>query len=582
MRVTRRVRAFTALSALTGLLVLATTTTAGLSPATATFTLRAGDPVLGVATETKTVTVPAKPLKADVEIAIDTTGSMDPTITQAKADATAIVTAVQGSVPDTQFAVVQFKDSGETPEYQVEQAMTANAVDVQNAINGLSAAGGGDAPEAHNLVFRNSYVPDLGGPIGWRAGSRKFVVVISDAQPHGNLAAQGFGGCIDESADPNGLTTSTELAGMAAGARTLLMIRQVGPRTSTSLACHQSLVAAGFTGGAAVDGGGSLATQIVNLINAAFANVDELHLEVVSAAPAPASASWIGFAPATIGPVPAPSTQTFSLTATVPSGTPSGTYVLDIRAVADGVDIGHQALTVIVPAKQITLTPSTADNPIGTSHTVTATVFDTLGPFVGDTVAFAVSGGPVAVPTSASSATGGAGMTTFTFANTPPDPGVNTITATVASNDGPVSATATKEWINTPPDCTSVVLDVTELWPPNHGLRWITASGATDSDVGDSATLTVTGVTQDEPVNGAADGNTAPDAVLTASPSGRVRIRAERQGTGDGRVYRIALTATDTHGATCAVVRRVGVSHDQGAGSVPIDSAPPSFDSTLP
>jgi len=85
----------------------------------------------GSITEPKTINVPVKPPKADIEIAIDTTGSMGPSIAQAKADAVAIVTGVQGAVPNTQFAVVQFRDAGDSPEYQVVQSMTVNATDVQ-------------------------------------------------------------------------------------------------------------------------------------------------------------------------------------------------------------------------------------------------------------------------------------------------------------------------------------------------------------------------------------------------------------------------------------------------------------------
>src|SRR3954470_19237499 len=80
-------------------LVASTSSPASISPASASFTLRAGDPVLGVAHETKTVGVTAKPPKADIERAIDTTGSMQPSIDQAKADAAAIVAQVQASVP---------------------------------------------------------------------------------------------------------------------------------------------------------------------------------------------------------------------------------------------------------------------------------------------------------------------------------------------------------------------------------------------------------------------------------------------------------------------------------------------------
>lgn len=68
---------------------------------------------------------------------------------------------------------------------------------------------------------------------------------------------------------------------------------------------------------------------------------------------------------------------------------------------------------------------------------------------------------------------------------------------------------------------------------------------------GDPLTLTVTGVTQDEPVNGAGDGDTAPDA--QAGPaSNQVYVRGERSGTGDGRVYRIAFTVADGQCGTCS------------------------------
>ena len=173
MKRRRTLAAATALLATFIALVASTSSPASISPASATFTLRAGDPVLGVATETKTVGVPAKPASADIELAIDTTGSMDPSITQAKADAAAIVSSVQGSVPDTQFAVVQFKDDGDSPEYQLVQSMTSSSSDVQNALNTLSAGGGGDNPEAYNLVFHNA----TAAATGWRTGSRKFVCV---------------------------------------------------------------------------------------------------------------------------------------------------------------------------------------------------------------------------------------------------------------------------------------------------------------------------------------------------------------------------------------------------------------------
>lgn len=130
---------------------------------------------------------------------------------------------------------------------------------------------------------------------------------------------------------------------------------------------------------------------------------------------------------------------------------------------------------------------------------------------------------------------------------------------------------------NEPPDCSTVTASPSTLWPPNHKFHLITLSGATDPE-GDEVTLTVTGVTQDEPVNGVGDGNTAPDAKAGPS-SNTVFVRAERSGTGDGRVYRIAFTGTDPDGGTCTGTVLVTVPHDQGQGSTAVDSAPPSYDS---
>ena len=94
-------------------------------------------------------------------------------------------------------------------------------------------------------------------------------------------------------------------------------------------------------------------------------------------------------------------------------------------------------------------------------------------------------------------------------------------------------------------------------------------------------TTTIVGVTQDEPVDGLGDGDTSPDAVLGPA-SNQVRLRAERSGLGDGRVYRVMVLVEDAFGLTCSATLRVGVPHDRGRGATPVDSAPPSFNSLVP
>jgi hypothetical protein len=118
------------------------------------------------------------------------------------------------------------------------------------------------------------------------------------------------------------------------------------------------------------------------------------------------------------------------------------------------------------------------------------------------------------------------------------------------------------------PDCSGVSASRSLLWPANGGLRIVELAGATDPD-GDSVTLSITGVTQDEPLT------RRYDAALTSDPA-VVRIRAQRDGKGDGRVYLISFTASDGS-ASCAGTAKVSVPRHRGKAAV--DSAPPSYDS---
>jgi dipeptidyl aminopeptidase/acylaminoacyl peptidase len=128
---------------------------------------------------------------------------------------------------------------------------------------------------------------------------------------------------------------------------------------------------------------------------------------------------------------------------------------------------------------------------------------------------------------------------------------------------------------NRPPDCSGVAASRPVLSTANHRLVPITLDGATDPD-GDAVTLSVDGVTQDEPVVGGGD-NTSPDAVDQGD--GQLRVRAERNPHGDGRVYRIAFTASDGHGGSCSGTATVSVPRKKRKPAV--DSAPPSYDSLV-
>lgn len=124
---------------------------------------------------------------------------------------------------------------------------------------------------------------------------------------------------------------------------------------------------------------------------------------------------------------------------------------------------------------------------------------------------------------------------------------------------------------NRAPVCT-VREEVTTVWPPNNRMRGFDLADlvdVTDPD-GDPVSLAVTSIMQDEPTGGDADGAGIGEA--------RFSVRAEREGSGDGRVYAVGFTATDPKGAACSAAVRIDVPHDQ-SGRPAVDSGT-RFDST--
>jgi hypothetical protein len=131
---------------------------------------------------------------------------------------------------------------------------------------------------------------------------------------------------------------------------------------------------------------------------------------------------------------------------------------------------------------------------------------------------------------------------------------------------------------NQAPDCTGVTATPNLLRPANGRFRNVSLGGATDPD-GDAVTVKVDAVTQDEPLRQRIDDEGAPtvrpDAKLGSTPD-TVLLRARRDNSGDGRVYRIAFTVSDGKD-TCSGVATVDVRRKKKQPAV--DSAPPSYNS---
>jgi hypothetical protein len=129
---------------------------------------------------------------------------------------------------------------------------------------------------------------------------------------------------------------------------------------------------------------------------------------------------------------------------------------------------------------------------------------------------------------------------------------------------------------NEPPDCDQAKADPALLWPPNHKFREIAITGGTDAD-GDPVTITVTGISQDEPLEALRHGNFEPDGSGVGTDT--AHVRAERQGGGNGRVYLIEFVAEDDKGGECEGFVTVCVpSHDDSVEVCVNDRA--TYDST--
>src|SRR5262249_11882601 len=109
------------------------------------------------------------------------------------------------------------------------------------------------------------------------------------------------------------------------------------------------------------------------------------------------------------------------------------------------------------------------------------------------------------------------------------------------------------------PSITAPTVSVSSLWPPNHRMVDVTVSyGASD---GCGSAVCTLSVTSNEPVDGLGDGDTAPDWEIVDAH--HVRLRAERSGTGGGRVYTVTVTCTDGAGNTATRSTTVTVPHSK-------------------
>ena len=100
------------------------------------------------------------------------------------------------------------------------------------------------------------------------------------------------------------------------------------------------------------------------------------------------------------------------------------------------------------------------------------------------------------------------------------------------------------------------------LWPPNHKLQDVEVDVYWSDNIDPSPIVQVS-VTSNESVNdeGTGDGNTEPDWIIV-DPH-HLKLRAERDGTGNDRIYTITYTVTDAAGNSATASTTVTVPHDK-------------------
>ena len=432
-----------------------------ITPPVVNVTLQAGQST----TVGKSLSLDGLPARADIIVAVDTTGSMGTPIAQAQADAINICTQVQAAIPGARFAVMDFEDyfpgpgapgdvpySLKTPGFVSSCATFSAAVGTMTAV----AGSGGDNPEAYNRAFFEAYANGTNPIVQTRDPlATQFLVVLGDAAPH---SATAFGSC--PAAPPadfgrNGvagggddLNTSDTIAGLNAANIDLLMIRYTTGGVTVPLSCYQDM--ANATGGTAVDS--SAAPSIGTFIVAnAQATPYTVNLQVSAGCPI-----GISFSPAPpYGPFSGPQTIPFTETITAP--TTVGSYSCTVTAVLSpgGPTAAVQTVNVTVtagPPATLALAPKTATNVVDSQHCVTATVRDAFGnPTPGITVRFSVSPTTFRTPSSGSAVTSAAGTATFCY--TSALPGGDVISAFADTNGngvqnaGEPGDTAAKTWV---------------------------------------------------------------------------------------------------------------------------------------
>ena len=566
-----------------------------LSPAVLNAELEPGESVA----EIKTAYIPGAPPKGDVLIAFDLTGSMMQELSNVKNNSINIMNSVRGVIPDTNFGVVSHMDYYGTHSdsllygyparpygdkriydseyyydypYNLDQPLTADTSLVQAVIgdsaSGLKLGNGADYPESYTRVLYESYADS---ETGWREGAKKIMLFWLDYIPHsldpfldGSQPSTGPDPGRDEiDGTSDDLDLQEVLDGMKDNNITLIALYS-SPPTARWYGSYGELLIdywkkyAGITGGDAyqintdgtIPGGTDIGTYVAGLIQSEIEHADLLKL-----AASDGYEAWLTSADEyTDVDLSAPWTGTFNITVTVPAGTDPGDYSFEVILDGDGVEYAKQTVNITVPVPN---SPPVAD--AGYDVTAEQDSYEGAGVYLDGSASYDPDGDLLSYEWSwdGGSASGVSAMAVF-------PPGTTEVTLTVDDGRGLTdSDTVLITVADTTPPLIDFELLADTIWPPNH--KMVNIGTVSVSDIGDSSPVLEIEITHNEDPHentGAGDGNHEPDWQI--DEDGTVWIRAERNGTGEDRIYTITVYAEDASGNTAEESFIVTVPHDLG------------------
>jgi uncharacterized repeat protein (TIGR01451 family) len=506
---------------------------------------------------------------------------MESALSNVQSHATEIMNTVNAAQPSgatAEFAAADYKDGRPESEnggcepdpyaFRLGQPLTTSLPAVQNAVNEWSPASGGcDAPESQvNALYQLAT-----GAVGYRSDSTRVVVWFGDVN----------------GVDPDLGHTLVEAVEALKAAHIRVIAVPVKTEEAGLDSTGQATFVANETGGEVMPEGSP--EEVSKKILEGLENLP------VTVTPQPSCDPGLSATyDAASKTVTSGSDVTFEETLSVAPNAPDGgvlTCNVDFLLNGNSESGFQQSVAITVPLRptDLSLEKSVSPSFVTEGHNVTYTLTARNGGTDPDNNVAAsdplpagesfVSGDPGCTEAASvvtcefgTLAAGETASKSFVVAIADGAPSSITNTATVTgerpdSNPTDNSAQATLT-VNHNPVCTALTAGP-QLWPPNHKLHVVTVSGATDPD-GNPLTTTITGVTQDEPLNGLGDGDTSPDAFPGPS-SDQALVRAERSGLGDGRVYVLHVSVSDGLGGECTGTAAVSVPHDQ-SGRPAVDS----------